>query len=91
MIGAAGELDCFSAHILLREPGKSEDKVEHDHKSYDLTPAIRQPPAFQAASLMVFLRRSPDVFLASFPIPSTNLLAKSLQAPTASSNPWPNN
>ncbi|RWV98417.1 hypothetical protein GW17_00038737 [Ensete ventricosum] len=28
MIGAAGELDCFSAHIRLREPGKSEDKVE---------------------------------------------------------------
>ncbi|RZS14046.1 hypothetical protein BHM03_00045700, partial [Ensete ventricosum] len=28
MIGAAGELDCFSAHIRLREPGKSEDKAE---------------------------------------------------------------
>ncbi|RZS14684.1 hypothetical protein BHM03_00046389 [Ensete ventricosum] len=28
MIGAAGELDCFSAHIRLRKPGKSEDKVE---------------------------------------------------------------
>ncbi|RWW61007.1 hypothetical protein BHE74_00031954, partial [Ensete ventricosum] len=27
MIGAAGELDYFSAHIRLREPGKSEDKV----------------------------------------------------------------
>ncbi|RZS27813.1 hypothetical protein BHM03_00061338, partial [Ensete ventricosum] len=27
MIGAAGELDCFSAHIRLREPGKSEDKA----------------------------------------------------------------
>ncbi|RRT61136.1 hypothetical protein B296_00017117 [Ensete ventricosum] len=28
MIGAAGELDCFSAHIHLREPDKSEDKAE---------------------------------------------------------------
>ncbi|RZS24834.1 hypothetical protein BHM03_00057947 [Ensete ventricosum] len=28
MIGAAGELDCFSAHIRLRELGKSEDKAE---------------------------------------------------------------
>ncbi|RZR93610.1 hypothetical protein BHM03_00022134 [Ensete ventricosum] len=28
MIGAARELDCFSAHIHLREPGKSEDKAE---------------------------------------------------------------
>ncbi|RWV78152.1 hypothetical protein GW17_00060925 [Ensete ventricosum] len=28
MIGAAGELDCFSAHIHLRESGKSEDKAE---------------------------------------------------------------
>ncbi|RRT50381.1 hypothetical protein B296_00020900 [Ensete ventricosum] len=28
MIGAAGELDCSSAHIRLREPGKSEDKAE---------------------------------------------------------------
>ncbi|RZS04680.1 hypothetical protein BHM03_00035050 [Ensete ventricosum] len=28
MIGVAGELDCFSAHIRLREPGKSEDKAE---------------------------------------------------------------
>ncbi|RRT62324.1 hypothetical protein B296_00024504, partial [Ensete ventricosum] len=28
MIGAAGELDCFSAHIRLREPSKSEDKTE---------------------------------------------------------------
>ncbi|RWW65813.1 hypothetical protein BHE74_00026865 [Ensete ventricosum] len=27
-IGAAGELDCFSAHIRLSELGKSEDKVE---------------------------------------------------------------
>ncbi|RZR85479.1 hypothetical protein BHM03_00012481, partial [Ensete ventricosum] len=27
MIGAVGELDCFSAHIRLREPGKSEDKA----------------------------------------------------------------
>ncbi|RZR85303.1 hypothetical protein BHM03_00012262 [Ensete ventricosum] len=25
---AAGELDCFSAHIRLREPGKLEDKTE---------------------------------------------------------------
>ncbi|RWW88777.1 hypothetical protein BHE74_00002330 [Ensete ventricosum] len=28
MIGAARELDCFSAHIRLREPGKSEDEAE---------------------------------------------------------------
>ncbi|RWW53252.1 hypothetical protein BHE74_00040279 [Ensete ventricosum] len=28
MIGAAGELDCFNAHIRLREPGKSKDKTE---------------------------------------------------------------
>ncbi|RRT47017.1 hypothetical protein B296_00011268 [Ensete ventricosum] len=28
MIGAARELDYFNAHIRLREPGKSEDKVE---------------------------------------------------------------
>ncbi|RZS04314.1 hypothetical protein BHM03_00034636 [Ensete ventricosum] len=28
MIGAAGELDCFSAYIRLREPDKSEDKAE---------------------------------------------------------------
>ncbi|RWW27166.1 hypothetical protein GW17_00008413 [Ensete ventricosum] len=29
MIGAAGELDYFSAHIHLREPDKSEDKAEY--------------------------------------------------------------
>ncbi|RRT67355.1 hypothetical protein B296_00032076 [Ensete ventricosum] len=29
MIGAAGELDRFSAHILLREHDKSEDKAEY--------------------------------------------------------------
>ncbi|RRT32138.1 hypothetical protein B296_00019366 [Ensete ventricosum] len=28
MIGAAGELDYFSAHIRLREPGKLEDKAD---------------------------------------------------------------
>ncbi|RWV81677.1 hypothetical protein GW17_00056882 [Ensete ventricosum] len=28
MIGAAGELDYFSAHIRLREPDKSKDKAE---------------------------------------------------------------
>ncbi|RRT37257.1 hypothetical protein B296_00050059, partial [Ensete ventricosum] len=27
MVKAARELDCFSAHIRLREPGKSEDKA----------------------------------------------------------------
>ncbi|RWV88277.1 hypothetical protein GW17_00049652 [Ensete ventricosum] len=27
MIGAARELDCFGAHIRLREPDKSEDKA----------------------------------------------------------------
>ncbi|RWW71280.1 hypothetical protein BHE74_00021006 [Ensete ventricosum] len=32
MIGAAGELDYFSAHIRLREPGKSEDKAEKGRK-----------------------------------------------------------
>ncbi|RWW45339.1 hypothetical protein BHE74_00048827 [Ensete ventricosum] len=30
MIRAAGELDCFSAHIRLRESGKSEDKADDD-------------------------------------------------------------
>ncbi|RWW12508.1 hypothetical protein GW17_00023823 [Ensete ventricosum] len=29
MIEAAGELDCFSALIRLREPDKSEDKAEN--------------------------------------------------------------
>ncbi|RRT52156.1 hypothetical protein B296_00018777 [Ensete ventricosum] len=28
MIGATRELNCFSAHIRLRELGKSEDKAE---------------------------------------------------------------
>ncbi|RRT80528.1 hypothetical protein B296_00002652 [Ensete ventricosum] len=28
MIRAAGELDCFNAHICLREPDKSEDKAD---------------------------------------------------------------
>ncbi|RWV84828.1 hypothetical protein GW17_00053433 [Ensete ventricosum] len=28
MIGVARELDCFSAHIRLREPDKLEDKAE---------------------------------------------------------------
>ncbi|RZS15157.1 hypothetical protein BHM03_00046941 [Ensete ventricosum] len=28
MIGAVGELDCFNAHIRLREPGKPEDKAD---------------------------------------------------------------
>ncbi|RWV90698.1 hypothetical protein GW17_00047080 [Ensete ventricosum] len=28
MIGAARELNCFSDHIRLREPDKSEDKAE---------------------------------------------------------------
>ncbi|RRT55560.1 hypothetical protein B296_00006724 [Ensete ventricosum] len=28
MIGAARDLDYFSAHIRLREPGKSKDKAE---------------------------------------------------------------
>ncbi|RWW46700.1 hypothetical protein BHE74_00047349 [Ensete ventricosum] len=31
MIGAAEELDCFSAHIRLKEPDKSEDKAESYH------------------------------------------------------------
>ncbi|RZR89540.1 hypothetical protein BHM03_00017280 [Ensete ventricosum] len=30
MIRAVGELDCFSAHIRLREPGKSKDKFEDE-------------------------------------------------------------
>ncbi|RZS23609.1 hypothetical protein BHM03_00056575, partial [Ensete ventricosum] len=34
MIGAAGELDYFSAHIRLREPGKSEDKADPVGLSY---------------------------------------------------------
>ncbi|RWV78375.1 hypothetical protein GW17_00060668 [Ensete ventricosum] len=29
MIRAVGELDCFSAHIRLRELGKSEDEAEY--------------------------------------------------------------
>ncbi|RWW49036.1 hypothetical protein BHE74_00044846 [Ensete ventricosum] len=29
-IEATGELDCFSAYIRLREPGKSEDNAEWD-------------------------------------------------------------
>ncbi|RRT52752.1 hypothetical protein B296_00005822 [Ensete ventricosum] len=33
MIGATGELDCFSAHIRLREPGKSEDKANRSEPS----------------------------------------------------------
>ncbi|RWW00500.1 hypothetical protein BHE74_00046705 [Ensete ventricosum] len=33
MIRATGELDCFNAHIRLREPGKSEDKVEWIYRS----------------------------------------------------------
>ncbi|RWW11498.1 hypothetical protein GW17_00024892 [Ensete ventricosum] len=28
MVRVTGELDCFSAHIRLREPDKSEDKIE---------------------------------------------------------------
>ncbi|RWW64653.1 hypothetical protein BHE74_00028091 [Ensete ventricosum] len=32
MIGAAGELDYFSAYIRLREPDKSEDKAERDFR-----------------------------------------------------------
>ncbi|RWV96538.1 hypothetical protein GW17_00040744 [Ensete ventricosum] len=28
MVRVTGELDCFSAHIRLREPGKSEDKAK---------------------------------------------------------------
>ncbi|RWW87643.1 hypothetical protein BHE74_00003519 [Ensete ventricosum] len=32
MIRAVGELDCFSAHIRLREPSKSEDKAEWDFR-----------------------------------------------------------
>ncbi|RZS28712.1 hypothetical protein BHM03_00062351 [Ensete ventricosum] len=50
----------------------------------DLTPAFRQPSKSPAISLTVFLQRSSDVFLASFPIPSANHLANSLRAPTAS-------
>ncbi|RZS01991.1 hypothetical protein BHM03_00031951 [Ensete ventricosum] len=33
MIGAVGELDCFSAYIRLREPDKSEDKAEWTRRS----------------------------------------------------------
>ncbi|RRT59775.1 hypothetical protein B296_00014360 [Ensete ventricosum] len=35
MIRAAGELDYFSAHIRLREPGKSKDKVDAVYLSID--------------------------------------------------------
>ncbi|RRT51286.1 hypothetical protein B296_00045437 [Ensete ventricosum] len=39
MIRAAGELDCFSAHIRLRELGKIEDKADelkqHDGLEFD--------------------------------------------------------
>ncbi|RWV79050.1 hypothetical protein GW17_00059881 [Ensete ventricosum] len=34
MIGAAREFDYFSAHIRLREPGKSEDKADPVGLSY---------------------------------------------------------
>ncbi|RZR97876.1 hypothetical protein BHM03_00027144 [Ensete ventricosum] len=33
MIRATRELDCFNAHIRLREPGKSEDKAEWIYRS----------------------------------------------------------
>ncbi|RRT36263.1 hypothetical protein B296_00027204 [Ensete ventricosum] len=50
-------------------------------KLNDLTPAFRQPSESPAASLMVFLWRSPVVFLVSFPIPLANILVNSRQAP----------
>ncbi|RRT31665.1 hypothetical protein B296_00055210 [Ensete ventricosum] len=56
-------------------------------KLNDLTPSFWQLLKSPAVSLTVFLRRSPDVFLASFPIPSVNLLVNSQRAPTTSSNP----
>ncbi|RZR81353.1 hypothetical protein BHM03_00007551 [Ensete ventricosum] len=31
MIGVVGELDCFSAHIRLRELDKSENKTEQEN------------------------------------------------------------
>ncbi|RWV81527.1 hypothetical protein BHE74_00049106 [Ensete ventricosum] len=31
MVRVIGELDCFSAHIRLREPGKSGDKAEGEN------------------------------------------------------------
>ncbi|RZS09991.1 hypothetical protein BHM03_00041128 [Ensete ventricosum] len=34
MIGVAGELDCFSAHIRLRELGKSENKTDSNCNSF---------------------------------------------------------
>ncbi|RRT34497.1 hypothetical protein B296_00008701 [Ensete ventricosum] len=40
MIEVVGELDCFSAHIRLREPDKSEDKAEYkvtDSRAMGLT------------------------------------------------------
>ncbi|RWW28460.1 hypothetical protein GW17_00007059 [Ensete ventricosum] len=39
IIGAAREVDCFSAHIRLREPGKSEDKADPVRLSY---PKVKQ-------------------------------------------------
>ncbi|RRT85933.1 hypothetical protein B296_00000062 [Ensete ventricosum] len=32
-VGEARELDNLSAHIHLREPGKSEDKIEYENRS----------------------------------------------------------
>ncbi|RWW07639.1 hypothetical protein GW17_00028974 [Ensete ventricosum] len=37
MIGAAGELNCFSAYFRLREPSKSKDKAETtEHKGVEV-------------------------------------------------------
>ncbi|RRT44201.1 hypothetical protein B296_00029959 [Ensete ventricosum] len=45
--------------------------IKHDHQVYDLTSAIWQPLAFPTMSVTVFLKQSPGMFLAIFPIPST--------------------
>ncbi|RZS18564.1 hypothetical protein BHM03_00050873 [Ensete ventricosum] len=46
MIRAAGELDCFSAHIRLRESGKSEDKAEVPCKYLWGTSVCNRPFSF---------------------------------------------
>ncbi|RRT83360.1 hypothetical protein B296_00017838 [Ensete ventricosum] len=42
MIRATGELDCFSAHIRLREPSKSEDKADQKEGGHGGVPQCRR-------------------------------------------------
>ncbi|RRT35602.1 hypothetical protein B296_00040478 [Ensete ventricosum] len=46
MIRAAGELDCFSAHIRLSESGKSEEKAEASCKYLWGTSVCNRPFSF---------------------------------------------